>query len=312
MSQFDKYTVAEYVEGLRVFLNIKKQGFQREAGLVRDPDTKRKGRLPSYPADAIAALEREVNLKAERCESTESTLGERYRAARDYLGYTDSQVARELGVSRELARRWGENLHRPTCMPQLAELLQVPLEWLETGDEQYLPANSHIGVRVGIEEGGEAAYWREQLYSMTLGVVAELPDDADVHQAQAYIEDAVFTNPEMAKVARRAGGRWQSVGATLLFSPWIPIPEHGLTRRYWSDDVEAVINEELATNPTVLGAWHAMKTRCEAMGLDATQYPKLISLHKRIEKERIRAEKFGVDLNDMVAESVAMYSTQHH
>ncbi|GBG14376.1 diguanylate phosphodiesterase [Novimethylophilus kurashikiensis] len=307
MSQFDKYTTAEYVEGLRVFLNIKKQGFQREAGLVRDPGTKRKGRLPSYPQEAIKLLEDEVNKKAALCESATTTFGERFRIARDYLGYNDSQVARQLGVSRELVRRWGENIHRPSCVPELAELLQVPLDWLEYGGEEYLPANSHIGVRVGEEN----LLWREQLFGMTLDVVAELPDDVDVPQAQAYIEDAVFTRYDLAHAARRAGGRWQTVGATLLFSPWIPIKEHGLMRRYWSDEVEAIISEELDLNQTVLAAWEAVKARCEALGLSSEQYPKLISLHKRIEKERTRAETFGVDLNDMIAASVEAYS-QHH
>lgn len=308
MSQFDKYTTAEYVEGLRVFLNVKKQNFQREAGLVRDPESKRRGRLPGYPAEAVAQLEDAVNEKAARCEAPESTIGERYRIARDYLGLTDSQVARELGVSRELVRRWGENIHRPTCLPQLAELLNAPLAWLEDGGEQNLPANSHIGVRVG----EQALLWREQLYSMTLQVIADLPDEADVQQAQAFIEQAVFNQPEMAQAARRAGGRWQTVGATLLFAPWIPIEEHGLTRRYWSDEVETIINEELASKPSIYGAWEAMKARCEAMGLDKTQYPARISLHKRIEKEKLRAEKFGVDLNAMVAESVAACSSQIH
>lgn len=307
MSQFDRYTTTEYVEGLRVFLNMKKQGFQREAGLVESPDQKRKGRLPKYPEEALKALEAAVNAKASRCEAKDSTLGERLRLARDYCGFSDSHIARQLGVSRELVRRWGENLHRPSCMPQLAEVLGVPEAWLAEGGEQYLPADSYIGVRVG----DEAMELREQLYSQELQVVAELPDDADVMYAQAYIEHAIKTRPELAMLARRSGGRWQSVGASLLFAPWIPIPEHGLSRRYWSDTVEALIEETLAEHPSVYGAWGALKQRCEAMGLTPEDYPRRISLHKRVEKERERAQKYGVDLNAMIAESEALHPQVH-
>lgn len=306
MSQFDRYTTTEYVEGLRVFLNMKKQGFLQEAGLVRRKPGEHKGRLPGYPAEAVVALEDAVNAKAARCEATDTTLGERLRLARDYLGLGDAQIARQLGVSRELVRRWGENIHYPTPerLVQLAEALNVPEAWLVNGGGHNLSANSHIGVRVG----EEAKTWREHLYSLELQVIAEIPDDADVAYAQAYIEDAVFSRPDLVQAARCAGGRWQSVGAALLFAPWVPIPEHGLSRRYWSDEVEAMIQEEMATKPSVYGAWHALKKRCEALGLE---YPKLISLHKRVEKERERAERYGVDLNAMVAESVAQHPHIH-
>lgn len=306
MSQFDRYTTTEYVESLRVFLHIKKQGFAAAAGL-KDPEEKRKGRLSGYPAAAVKSLEDATNAKAARCEAPDSSLGERIRLARDYCGYSDAQVARELGVSRELVRRWGEGLHRPTCMPQLADLLSVPDSWLAEGGEQHLPANSHLGVRVG----EEAMAWRERLYGLTQAVVAELPDDADVVYAQAYIEQAVMTRPDLAQAARRAGGRWQSVEGALLFAPWVPIPEHGLSRRYWSDEVEYIIEEELATKPSVYGAWHALKKRCEEKGLTAAEYPKLISLHKRVEKERERVQRYGVDLNAMVAESVKRHPQLH-
>lgn len=305
MSQFDRYTVTEYVEALRSFLDLPKRNFLREYGFVEEADTQRKGRLPKYPEAPIKALEKSVNEKAARAEAPDTTVGERFRIARDYLGLTDAQVARDMGVSRELVRRWGADVHRPAVMKELAELLNVPQAWLEDGGEENLPANSHIGVRVA----EEALQWREQLYGLTQAVVAELPDSADESYAQAFIEWSVFNKFELAQAARRAGGRWQIVSNTLLFAPWVPIPEHGLSKRFWSDEVENIIQEELATK-TVYGAWDAMRARCEAMGLGPDEYPKRISLFKRVEKERGRAEKFGVDLNDVVAAAVEKFSKQ--
>jgi len=306
MSQFDRYTITEYVEAMRAFLDLSKRNFLRDYGFVKDADEPRKGRLPKYDEAPIKALEALVNQKAARAESTETTVGERFRLARDYMGFNDARVSRELGVSRELVRRWGEDIHRPTKMAEIAELLHVPQAWLEEGGEQNLPANSHIGVRVG----EEAMLWREQLYGLTQAFVLELPDGADEDFARASLEYEVFNRFEFAQAARRAGGRWQVMNNVLLFSPWVPIPEHGLSKRYWTDEVEAIIQEELANKPSVYGAWEAVRQRCEAMGLGEDDYPKRISLHKRVEKDRLRAEKFGVDLNDVVAASVAKYSKQ--
>lgn len=306
MSQFDRYTVTEYVESLRSFLDISKRSFLRDYGFVEEADEPRKGRLPKYKDEPIKALEALANAKAARAESSETTLGERFRIARDYLGLNDAQIARDLGVSRELVRRWGADIHRPAVMEQIADLLNVPLAWLASGGEENLPANSHIGVRVG----EEALLWREQLYGLTQAVVAGLPDGSDESYAQAFIEWSVYNKFELAQAARRAGGRWQIVNNTLLFSPWVPIPEHGLSKRFWSDVVESIIQEELEAKPSVYGAWEAMRARCEALGLSEGEYPKRISLHKRIEKERARAEKFGVDLNDVVAASVEKFSKQ--
>lgn len=303
MSQFDRYTTTEYVEAMRSFLDINKRNFLREYGLVDASDDQRRGRAPKYPEAPIRRLEDLVNQKAARAEAADTTVGERFRIARDYMGLNDAQVARELNVSRELVRRWGEDIHRPTVMPAIAELLHVPQAWLEEGGEANLPAHSHVGVRIG----EEALNWREELYGLTQKVVADMQDGADEAYAQARIEWAVFNEFPLARAARRAGGRWQVVSNTLLFAPWVPIPEHGLSKRFWSDEVEAIIQEELATKPSVYGAWEAVRARCEAMGLGEDAYPKRISLHKRVEKERARAEKFGVDLNDVIATSVAKF-----
>ena len=210
-----------------------------------------------------------------------------------------------MGVSRELVRRWGENLNRPGDLQGLAAELEVPMEWLLHGGELALPANSHVGVRVG----AEAKALREQLFALTLTKLEEISDHADIEFIQAHLEWTVINNPEMATVARRAGGRWQAYGTTLVFVPWVPIEPHGLTRRYWSNEVEGIIESEMVEKASIYGAWHALRQRCEAMGLSPDEYPTKISLYKRAEKEKQRIESFGVDLNQQIKKSVAKYST---
>lgn len=112
-----------------------------------------------------------------------------------------------MGVSRELVRRWGENLNRPGDLHGLAIELDAPVAWLTHGGESALPANSHIGVRVG----AETTVWREQLYSMTLAQLDDIPEAADIEFIQAHLEWAVFNNPEMATIARRSGDLRQSL-----------------------------------------------------------------------------------------------------
>lgn len=300
MSLFDRYSSADYVDSMRVFLGESKYRFMQDAGFTEDRRAETGlGRLPKYDVEKLRAVEDRVNAKAARCEASDTTFGERLEISRDYAGYTDTIIAKSMGVSRELVRRWNKNINNTTQADQLAEFLSVPEEWLRHGGEAYLPANTHLGVRVG-ELSREL---REQLYGMTLTVLSEIPDEATESYMQAFIEWAIFNRPEMSRVARQAGGRWQIVGSSLLFSPWQPIEARGLVRQYWSEEVEEMIQEELANQPTVTEAHAALVVRCEAKGLSKDQYPKLITLHKRVEKERERAEKFGVDLNDVVAAS---------
>lgn len=299
MSQFDRYTTSEYVDALRVFMGAGKRTFLRDYGFVDENDPN-SGRLSSYNKAALEALEEKVNAKAARCEAPDTTIGERYRLARDYKGLSDAQVAREMGVSRELVRRWGLDINTPSCIEELATFLNVPADWLKHGGEERLPANSHLGVRVG----KEAMDWREVLYGLTQSLLAEIDMSYGESYVQAYIEGATFSNPQLAAAARKAGGRWQLVSNTLLFAPWVPIPEHGLSRRYWSDEVEQIIEEELTRQHSVYAAWDAIQARCKALGLGDKEYPRRISLHKRVEKERERAERFGVDINFMIANAV--------
>lgn len=305
MSLFDRYTSAESVDAMRVFLGLSKRNFMRDAGFT-DARTAKTGlgRLPKYEEAPLRALEEKVNAKAARCETKHTTFGERLQIARDYAGYSDAQIAAHLSVSREIVRRWGENINRSTRVTELAEFLSVPEIWLLEGGAENLPANTHLGVRVG----QEAKDYREQLYGLTQTVLSSLPDDATESYTQAFIEWEVFNTFELAQTARRAGGRWQIVANRLLFAPWQPIEDRGLVRRYWTDEVEAIIQDELATKPSVFGAWKAIAERCKAMGLSESEYPKKITLHKRVEKEREKAEQFGVDLNAVIAAAVAEHA----
>jgi hypothetical protein len=169
-------------------------------------------------------------------------------------------------------------------------MLDVPLLWLEYGEISSLPANSHLGVRVG----KEGLMYREMIREMTKEFLLENSDMIPWQHVQTIIEFKVMTETDFASAARRAGGRWQVVGDNLYFAPWIPLPDRGLTRRYWSDEVEAMIEEELTLKPSVYAAWHSLKLRCEEKNL---AYPKMISLHKRIESRKKREAKFGIEFN---------------
>jgi DNA-binding transcriptional regulator YiaG len=301
MSQFDKYTTTEFVESLRVFLCIKKKGFLRDYGFVDSETTPKRGRLPRYKAEAVDALIIHANEKSEWAESICTSIGERIRIARDYLSLSDASLGRNLHVSRELVRLWRADVHKPTDMSKVANALNVPLNWLETGQQDGLPANSHIGVRIG----GEALKYREQLYAMTLKEIESLAEGADLASVQVQLEKAVHSNPQMAKLARRTGGRWQHDGKTLVFAPWVPIREHGLSRRYWSDKVESIIEAELSKVKSVYAAWGAIQKRCADLGMTPAMYPTKISLYKRLEKVRSYQNTFGTDLNMQVKRSMS-------
>lgn len=298
MSMFDAYALSRYVENLARFLRLKRAGRNRKLfESVQQFPANGRGRLPNLPPEAVIDLEERVNAKAVRADAPDTTLGERISLARDYVGLSDASIARQMGVSRELVRRWRTNTHRPRDIGRLAAYLQVPAGWLEMGGGHYLPADSHIGVLVGERARCE----RDRLYGMTMSLVGELSDDATESEVRAFIERAVMTRPDLAEAARRAGGRWQAASGGLVFVPWVHVGERGLSRRYWSDEVEAMIQEELTAKPTVYAAWHALKARCDQKGI---AYPRMISLQKRVATQRQRAERYGADLNDMIAASI--------
>lgn len=196
-----------------------------------------------------------------------------------------------MEVSRELVRRWGQNLHPPRGerLERLAELLQVPKSWLLTGCVDDLGADSHVGVRVG----AEALHWREVLYSLTHRVLEKTDDDSQDEDFVEAINRALVGSSDLRNAARRAGGRWQVIDGRLFFAPWVPLEVGPLTRRYWSEETEAIIEEELARHPSTYAAWGAIRARCEAADLS---YPQRVSLHKRLQKVRDHVERYGVVL----------------
>lgn len=303
MSRYDAYTQKDYVEGLRGFLGIPRQGFLSKYNLV---EVAKPGRSGAYNADAVQHLEALFNEKSAKGEQSDTSLGERLSLARDYQGLTDAQLGRECGVSREAARRWcaGDSVpEKPESRRQLLSILAVPEAWLFHGDVSALPADAIIGIRVGAEFFAA----REALYGHTQHLLASLPADLGLSGYQAAIERHIQSSADLRMLARRAGGRWQLVDDTdgsLLFAPWEPIHEHGLSRRYWSDEVETLIADALATEKSIYAAWHVMAKKAKAQGLD---YPQMITLRKRIDRDRERAERYGVDLNAMVQGSMMLH-----
>jgi hypothetical protein len=287
MSQFDAYSQSEYVRNLCAFLGKRHLAMKYLQGAK---PSGRKGRLPRYADSVIEVLEAAVNVKAMRCECSDSSFAERFGLACAYRGMNNADVAQGLGVSREIVRCWKEGTYLPSRLSELACVVNAPLSWLQHGGEQHLPANSHIGVRVG----EEALAVRERLYSLTMGIVNPLPDTMDAKEVTTLLEHAVMTRPELLLLARRAGGRWHIHDGQMVFAPWLPIQEHGLVRRYWCDDVEAIIREELDANRSVYGAWKCVKQRSEEIG---QPYPSMTALHKRMSTERKRLARFGVDIN---------------
>jgi hypothetical protein len=111
-----------------------------------------------------------------------------------------------------------------------------------------------------------------------------------------------MTHQPLGILARRAGGRWQIAQGQLEFAPWICLidADAGLTRRFWTDEVEDIINKELAEKHTVYAAWQSLAQRCSEKGLE---FPQKITLYKRLNRLRKLKDKFGVfvpSLNNLV------------
>jgi hypothetical protein len=297
MSRFHRHTTREYIEGLRKFLAWPKGTFKRDFGFT-DETTKRGGPGPKYPVAAIAKVEAAVNVKAARAEARDTTLAERYIIARDYQGLTDAGIARQLGVSRELCRRWGIELNTPTNLGLVAQLLDVPVEWLKHGGDANFPADSHVGIRVG----QESLNLREMLFSITCDILVDISVNANDDAVRVFIENAIRTRPTLATVARQAGGRWQVLNGSLVFAPWSPIIEHGLNRRLWPDEVEAKLELLQSTGISTYETHKRLKAWCDDKGLSC---PKKISLYKRLNKKEKRALRFGVNLNSIVVAASA-------
>ena len=254
----------------------------------------RKGRQPRWPQDVVEQLEQAVNDKAARCEASDGSMAERILLARQYRKLNSSQVARFMDVSREAVRLWCAGLAVPNELGRLASVLDVPCTWLEIGGEKHLPSDSHLGVRVGFESMAA----RDQLYGLTLTVLAEAEHNSGDESLMADMEQTVFKSKGMADLARKAGGRWHFHRGELAFVPWVSIVPHGLTRRYWSDEVETIISSTMASRRSVYSAWQEVRRNCEALDL---RFPTLICLHKRLATNKERSRRFGINLNGLIA-----------
>ena len=89
MSQFDKYTTSQFVESLRVFLCIKKQGFLKNYAFFGADVILKPGRTPHFKKEAVDTLIFQANEKAMKAESGLTSMGERISIARDYMAFRD-------------------------------------------------------------------------------------------------------------------------------------------------------------------------------------------------------------------------------
>lgn len=229
MSQFDAYTQPAYVQGLCAFLGKRHPAVLR---LKRLRPSGRTGRLPNWPQEEVEQLEIAVNEQAGRCEASDGNLAERLVLACRYRKLNYAQLARCLGVSREIVRLWCDGKAVPRNLERLAAVLDVPNRWLEFGGKEHLPAGSHLGVRVGFE----CMAAREQLYGLTPAALTDADDGLSDECLMAYLEQVVVQREVMATLARKAGGRWHFHQGALVFVPWVSIAPHGLARRHWSDE----------------------------------------------------------------------------
>lgn len=285
MTQFFAYTQSEYVRQMRKFLGhhhpaVKALKKERAAGAL--------GRIPNYSNDIIRMLEEAVNETAGRCEASDTSFKERLGLALSYTGFKDAALARQLGVCRQVVSGWRCGAWKPSRLDGLAVTLNVPVAWLQNGGEEYLPANSHLGVRVG----NDSLLYRESLYSLTINAIQDISDDAAFDVINSAINEMLFKDPAMSKLARQAGGAWLIQEGNLAFVPWKPIAEHGLSRRVWSDKVEAIISDALSQHDSVYAAHRAIKEACDLIG---EPHPKKISLYKRLERQRSREAAFGLN-----------------
>lgn len=202
MSQFFSYTQPEYVRKLSKFLGSTHLAVE---SLKRERHQGAKGRAPNYSEASIQSLEKAVNDMASRCEAPDTCFKERFSLAAAYSFKKDAVIARLLGVSRQALGWWRAGTCMPSRLECLAEVLDVPVDWLRDGGEEALPASSHLGGRVGYE----SLEYRERLYGVCLDVIQSAAC-AEIEGINRAIGACISSCPELAKLSRRAGGRCES------------------------------------------------------------------------------------------------------
>jgi transcriptional regulator with XRE-family HTH domain len=284
---FENDSKDSYLKAMVRFLRTSRAHFDREGGSSGDSQARRTRR--AVTAELLRSVEADVNQKSSRVESLDTTFGERYRLARDYVSLIDAEVARRLDVSREIVRQWSNDLARPrvTRLAGLAMLLEVPVSWLESGSLSQLAANSRLGVRVGADR----TVWKETLYALTVRYLGDCCDEVSEEKCNEFIGVAIDSMEEMKNVARKAGGRWLMAAGRLVFCAWRPLKYKGPKRRLWPAETELIIEAELSRNGSTYAAWQVIRERCTEAGLP---YPKRVTLHKRVQRKRAHEERFGV------------------
>lgn len=206
MTVFDAHDEELYLIGLRRFLCIDAEsGKAMEQAPVKSLGNEVNG---------SRALEEQVNEKSAKADDIGLSKADRIRLACDYLGLDGTAVLQQIN---------GEDFDLEECdskclgaaAPWLENRLKVPLDWIASGEPELLRADSHIGLLVG--EAAIAA--RERLYGLTLSWLAAALEE-DEGELGGILERMVFDDPDMALLARKAGGRWVLAAGGLLFEPW--------------------------------------------------------------------------------------------
>lgn len=249
MSMLDSHNQAQYIASLLKFLRVSQEYLLQEAGVTKLGA----GQREQSASSEVSALENLVNIKAERCETVDTTLGERIKLARDYVGLSSKQISHRMGVSLELVEQWVNGLHIPNdeVLMRLAEVLNAPITWLQQGGAANLAADSHLGVRVG----GVDLKYREELYSMTLNILAKEASSEDPEQVIGILATALQTNKEMCNVARKAGGRWEVKDGQISFFSWDSRELESVKCGCLTNQIEVLVNEEPGRKPIEYGAW---------------------------------------------------------
>lgn len=283
MTMFDARSMHSYCANLRRFLRMSHEEFLIKAGL---PPRTRSGKPRRYPESAVEYLESLVNGKAAECESQEVGFDRRLRISMDYVRMSDAALGRAVGVSRSAVSNWTSGKCHPSerRTELIAQALGIPAEWLAAGGAERLPADSHIGVRVGTE----ALFWRTELKAITHDLVG---GEANEIAFNERVEQLCVSSDHFRVVARRAGGRWLLLGDELVLAHWHPLEPEGLQRRYWPDDLEEKLDElSSQEEATMISVWRQLKDWCGEMGYDC---PKPITLYQRARKRREHQKRFG-------------------
>lgn len=276
------------VERYRSVLGIPKNVFAKQFALYNAVQPG--ARVSRYSSCAVTKLEELVNQKGVLAEDRTKPPFERLSIAMDWAQESNSTLAQQLGVSRELVRKMrlgaiGFDAH----LEALGRILQVPPKWLVSGNPLLLPADSHIGVRCGAAQSSA----REDAYEV-LEKICEEHKFKSVRDLILTVEKSVREIPTYANVCRQAGGRWNVIGDRAFFFPWVAVDQVDSAReQLWEPEIEVLIEQGLNDQDrTTTQVWDEVKAYAEQRGLP---YPTKITLHKRVARAHQRLEKFGMD-----------------